>query len=171
MARKARVVRAVTQAQLFKVEGVEELLESIGRVQVGVARELKKVFMKAGLVILEEARRNVDKIPDSAIHPIVKDALKVHIIAGYGSANKANVLIGVVRKKRDYAYKEGAQWVNPYWFEFGTVTRSTGAGANRGRMRETPFFRPAVAAKKTEVRDVLAAGIKETLERMVDKSK
>jgi hypothetical protein len=162
--------RAVTDKQLFKVEGLEDVLAAVGRVKVGTAKELKKVFIRAGMVIATDAQRNVDKIPDSALNASGKQKLKQMIIAAYGDPRKSNAIVGAsaVRARK---LNKGERYMNPYWWEFGTAMRTTKGGAGRGKITATPFFRPAVTANKSKVRDVLAEGILATIEGLADNSK
>ena len=162
--------QAVTRSQLFKVDGLEDVLDAVGRVQKGTAKELKKVFMLAAVVVAQDAQRNVDKIPSSSLNASGKRKLQQMIISAYGEPRKDNVIVGVsaVRARK---LNKGKRFMNPYWWEFGTAVRYTKRGGRRGQIKATPYFRPAVTANKARVRDILASGIFQAIESLADKSK
>jgi hypothetical protein len=97
------------------------------------------------------------------------------IITAYGDRTKPNVIVGTsavrarrIAEARSFTYR---RFMNPYWWEFGTAPRFTKKGARRGQIMATPYFRPAVTANLAKVRDILASGIFETIDALVDRSK
>lgn len=55
------------------------------------------------------------------------------------------------------------------FFENGTKTRKTRKGYNRGQMKTTPFFTPAVNSTKSQVHEALQTNLDESLRRAYNK--
>jgi hypothetical protein len=82
-------------------------------------------------------------------------------VTNAGPENKPNAISKV---SQPAAIRKLGDAPNPYWWEYGTVPRATGKGANRGQIKPTPFFRPAVNQAKGKATEVLVDGLKKLIE-------
>ena len=166
MAKRGRRLSTVTvgrASKLFKIEGTEEILEKITSLRnIARLREIKEVFALASIPVWSQAKRNVATLPAGQR---LKEILDAGVIINKGEERKSNALVGVSQEASMKKLNRKQRFVaNPYWFEFGTAMRKTKQGKSTGAIPATPFFRPAVAAKKAEVRNALEVGILRIIE-------
>ena len=156
----------ITKGGLLKLEGLTEIVSQIEKIientSGGAAgKNLKKVYVKAASVISRQARRNIQALPISGQ---LKQVLSSTVVTNEGPENKSSA-ISKVSQKAGVKRVEGELYVgNPYWWEYGTVPRATSKGANRGQIKPTPFFRPAVNQAKGKAIEVLVDGLKKLIE-------
>lgn len=138
---KQSVTAAARRA--FYIEGIDELNIEIGKLLLdvqgqSVGKDMKDVFIKAAVEVRDEARTNVrDKTGN----------LRRGIFAARGDSNKPSALVGV-----NYAIAPHAHLV-----EFGH------AGPRPAPPH--PYMRPAVAAKKERVKQIMIDGLAEIIRR------
>lgn len=122
-----------------KVEGLDDLAKAVESLKDRVASdEVKNILLAGAWVIRDEAR---------ALVPVRTGLLKENIIATRGKkqSEQLDVLVGV-------RYGKGGGNV-AHIIEFGS-----------SKMEAQPFFRPAVAAKKNEAGEIIAAALKKLIE-------
>lgn len=152
---------AVTKGALGKV-GVEIGIEGIDQIKKAIAAKMdrmtglqaKKVFMRAALILVREARDNVNSITGQ---------LSAAIFAAYGKQDKANVLVGVSiggRGKAPYG------WV----VEHGHVIwkggrKRSGTGKQVGTVKPHPYMAPAIKSARPAMAATIAEGLKELAEK------
>lgn len=166
--RKGSGKALVTKSKLFRVEGMEETLAEITKTMNRVTAErLKKVFVEAAKPIWSEVKRNIAGLD---VSPVMKEMLDSMMMINQGKPKRANVLEGMSqnwgRKQRPGLFSRFGTWsvVNPYWIEFGTRAHDAGWAKPAGGIKPHPFFRPAVTAKRGEVKDVLVRELKRVIE-------
>jgi len=161
----------VSKAKLFRIEGMEETIDEIVRTMNRVtAIRLKHVFAEAAKPIWSQAKTNIAALPVTKhLSPELKEMLGAMMMINKGKPNDPKVLSGMSqdygRKSRPdlFAKTKGrGKWkiANPYWWEFGTRSRS----GPRGSITPSPFFRTAVSAKRGEVKNVLVRELKKVVE-------
>ncbi len=148
---------AVTAGKLDKigveigVEGIADIKKAIAaKLDKMVGQEAKKVFMRAGLVLVREARDNVNSITGQ---------LAAGIFAAYGQSGKPNVIVGVSIGARGRA-PHG--WV----VEHGHILwrggrRRQGGGHQVGVVAPHPYFKNAVKSASPVMGAIIAEGLKE----------
>jgi HK97 gp10 family phage protein len=137
----------VSGAAAFKWEGVPRfkamlgaLAEAIGEDGAGELRgEIKDALMKPAMVIRDEARD---------LAPVRTGNLRDSIYAAKGPEDAPGVIVFVSRKKAPYAV----------FVEKGTSKRGA-----------SPFFRPAVAATRPLIANMIAGDMKKLIEATVEK--
>jgi hypothetical protein len=168
----------VTKSKLFQVEGMDDVIKEISRTMDRVTAErLKAIYVEAAIPIWSQVKRNIAKLYSGP----VQNMLDSMVMITKGKPKKQHVLSGMSQaygiKQMPTRLKKGGQlhrlgnwkvW-NPYWWEFGTKERKIGYrhwkwGWFRGRIKPTPFFRPAVEEKKSEVRDILVRELRRVIE-------
>ncbi len=132
MATRRRSVNALAR-RAFKIEGVEELQAELSKIVNEVTgKEMKDVYVKAAIVVRDEARR---------FAPEVTGALRRGIFAARGDENKSSALVGVNYKIAPHAHL----------VEFGH------AGPHPAPPH--PYMRPAVENKKEAVKQIMTDGL------------
>jgi HK97 gp10 family phage protein len=143
---------------------IADLINAVDGKSAG--REVKKVWMRAALVVRDEARSRAPLIKSDPAHPKKWQApgiLKKAIFAAYGKDTAPNVIVGV-----NYGMAPQAHWI-----EFGTAERQTGDmkgkstgkhAANRGSVPPQPYMRPALAAARAQAIEIMAAGYRDLIE-------
>jgi hypothetical protein len=153
----------ITKGGLLKLEGLTEIVSKMEKIIANTSggeagKKLKKVYVLAAGEVSKQARRNIANLDAS---PDLKKLLTASIVTNAGPENKPNAISKVsqpaAEKKLGYA-------MNPYWWEYGTVPRTTGKGANRGQIKPKPFFIPAVNQAKGKAIEVLVDGLKKLIE-------
>lgn len=126
-----------------RIEGLPELQAKMAKIiDSSSGIEAKHVWMKAALVLRDEARD---------LAPVLKKPKKGHIagllksaiFAAYGDPAKPNVLVGV-----NYRIAPHAHWV-----EFGNA-----------HMPAQPFMRPALTATRSMCVAIIAEGYRKLIE-------
>jgi HK97 gp10 family phage protein len=139
---------AVTpKGKAVRIEGIPELQAKVALIlDRATGNEAKKVWMKAALVLRDEARdlAPVIKIPKPNPRPWqVPGTLKAAIFAAYGDTSKPNVIVGVNYRKAPQAH----------WIEFGT-----------SNIAAQPYMRPALTATRSMMVAMIAEGYKALIE-------
>lgn len=138
--------RAARGASSFS--GIRELQENVARVLDATSgKKIKQVYMDAGTILRDEARRNAPFDPkrESGFH--LRDA----IFVDEGAAEKSNVIVGVQSVLR--GTKKLARAPHAHLMEFGFHQRD--GKFNPGK----PFMRPAITSTKAEIRTALKSGL------------
>lgn len=153
----------ITKGGLLKLEGLGEIVSRMEKIientSGGAAgKKLKKVYVAAASVISAQARRNIQGLEAS---PELKAALTASVVTNEGPEGKPNA---VSKVSQPAALRKLGDAPNPYWFEYGTVPRATGKGANRGQIKPQPFFRPAIEQARGKAIEVLTDGLKKLIE-------
>lgn len=162
---------SVSQKQLLKIEGVEEVQKEIARRlallrhrgqagQVGDA--LKHVYHDAAEPLVNEVKTGIASL---SVERSAKNVLTGQVVRGRGPRRFPNAFVAMYQwavnvKARATA---GGRVPNPYWFEYGTVDRKTKSGKSTGRMKPTPFFRPAITRSREAVKKRLVDGLRRVL--------
>lgn len=158
--------QVVSTKSLLKVEGVAEIVKQLEAIiDQTTGKYLKRVYVRGAALVSDQARANIQNLP---ISEQVKKVLTATVVTNEGPESKPNAISAVSQRaaeRRLSAKQNGIRVPNPFWFEYGTVPRATGTGANRGMMKPTPFFRPAVEAKRAEVKQFLIDELRDILER------
>jgi len=146
MARMAR--NALTRGgKAVRIEGIAELQANIAKILDRAAgKEAKRIWMKAALVLRDEARDLAPVIREPKTHPKpwqVPGTLKAAVFAAYGDASKPNVIVGVNYKKAPQAH----------WIEFGT-----------SKIPAQPYMRPALTATRSMMVAIIAEGYRSLIE-------
>lgn len=127
------------------IVGIQEMRDNIGKVLNRVsATALKDVFYNAGMVLYRELDRVIPG-PSKGNKDFPAGTLRKGLFITRGKPDKANVLVGIGGKKR-------ANYLG-LWLEHGT-----------SKMAPRPFFRPSVLRSKSEMAQIIAGGIKDTLD-------
>jgi HK97 gp10 family phage protein len=127
-----------------KIEGIADLHEKARILQaVGVSPTAKASYVKAGNVLVQQARRNAPYNPRRKRGTHLRDAIFVGTPAQRPS--EPNILAGVNHRKAPHSHL----------VEFGT---SKWAGK--------PFWRPAIAQTKGEVMAIIKAGLLKAIEEI-----
>lgn len=164
--RRADVNRLVGAADLIQIEGLGDVIANIAAlVDRFTVKRLKQVYIEASKPVWSQAKRNIDGLP---VSPELKEVLHAMTMINTAAPDADYVLMGMSQQagiKKLGRTKEGNKRMipNPYWFEFGTANRATSKRAT-GKINATPFFRPALEAKKREVKAVLEQELKKLLE-------
>jgi HK97 gp10 family phage protein len=153
----------ITKGGLLKLEGLGEIVSKMEKIientSGGAAgKKLKKVYVLAAGEVSKQARRNIANLE---VSPELKELLTASIVTNAGPENKPNAISKV---SQPAAEKRLGYAMNPYWWEYGTVPRATGKGANRGQIKPQPFFRPAVEQARGKAIEVLTDGLKKLIE-------
>ena len=156
----------ITKGGLIKLEGlgpiIGKLEKAIANTSGGTAgKKLKKVYVAAASEISKQVRQNIANLDAS---PKLRAALTASVVTNEGPEGKPNAISKVSQQA---AVRKLGDAPNPYWFEYGTVPRATGKGANRGQISETKpgaFFRPAVQQARGKAITVLTDGLKKLIE-------
>lgn len=131
-----------------RLEGLPELHAKIAHILDRAAgNEAKQVWMKAALVLRDEARdlAPIIQIPKPNPRPWqVPGTLKSAIFAAYGDPAKPNVIVGV-----NYAKAPQAHWI-----EYGTSHSAA-----------QPYMRPALTATRSMMVAIIAEGYRGLIER------
>lgn len=152
----------VGKKQLLKVEGMAEIKANIERrINRTMAEGIKDICIDAAKIIWSRAKQNIAALP---LGRPAKAMLDAQVSIMRGKPEQPRVLVGVSQRAglRKIGGARGS-W-SPYWWEFGTQERAVTKahpiyGLKRGKIKPTPFFKPAVSASRTAVRDKLAAGL------------
>lgn len=121
-------------AKAFEIEGLNEILGNVAAVMDGVTgRAVKETYLKAGLVLRDNARR---------LAPRRTGTLRLSIFAARGDENKPNVLVGADHRIAYYAHM----------VEYGTV-----------RQPARPFLRPAISASAPEMKRIIETGLRQII--------
>ena len=153
----------ITKGGLIKLEGMGEIISKMEKIientSGGTAgKKLKKVYVAAASEISKQARRNIQNLEVSAD---LKAALTASVVTNEGPESKPNA---VSKVSQPAAIRKLGDAPNPYWWEYGTVPRATGKGANRGQIKPQPFFIPAVNQARGKAIEVLTDGLKKLIE-------
>lgn len=156
---------AVSKTSLLKVEGLEVLIGKIEKIiantQGGEAgKKLKRVYFDAAALHSNQVRANIQGLDATAR---TKEVLTAMVVTNEGPESKPNAISKMSQAAGIRKLGKGVRVPNPYWFEFGTVPRSTGTGANRGMMKPKPFFRPALQQSRARVIDKLKSGFEKVI--------
>jgi hypothetical protein len=182
----ARLV--IRQKGVAAIAGMNEVLSNIEKIIAATdAGELMTdLFVEASKHIWTQTKRNIASLPVSAD---LKEVLDAETIINRAKRGNPYVLVGMSQqagiKKLGGRHlkmtRGGKRFIpSPYWFEFGTADRATGKsnskgqkffsfGRRTGRIQATPFFRPAVSAAKPLVKQALAKGFPQILEKAIAK--
>lgn len=139
---------AVTLPALKKtgIAGIKEMRDTVGHIiDKTQAEALKGVFREAA-ELLEAALHQNAPGPSRGNKAFPSGTLKAGIFVADGPPRKANVLVGVGRKR-------GAAYLG-IWHEFGTR-----------KMRPNPFFRRSVNQVKPAMAQIIANGIRSAVEK------
>jgi hypothetical protein len=123
-------------------------------------QELKDVYLHAAGIIAKATRENLHTLP---ISPALREVLEATIIVNQGPEDKPNAIVGMIQNAAIKKLGKGRSIPNPAWFEYGTVSRTTGTGANRGLIHPAPVFRPAIERSRDDVTKALVDGIHRVL--------
>jgi hypothetical protein len=148
---------AFTRRDLKNIEGFDQVirkLESI--IDSANAPQLKKVYFKAASHVSDQVRSNIASLNAS---PELKEVLTAAVVTNEGPEHINNAISAMVQPAAVRKLGQDRSIPNPAWFEFGTVSRVTQGGWNRGRITPTPVFRPAIQQAKDKVREELVSGI------------
>lgn len=160
----ARTKSLVSKSTLIRFEGLEGLIgkfeAALDKANGAKGQELKDVYVAAAGVVARQIRSNIHQLPVSA--PL-KQVLEATIIVNAGPEDKPNAIVGMVQNAAIRKLGKGRSIPNPAWFEYGTVARVNGKGANRGMIQPSPVFRPALAQSAKEVTQVLSDGLRRVL--------
>jgi HK97 gp10 family phage protein len=115
------------------IEKIEQMI-SMGQPGKPMYKAAKEVYIKAALVVRDEARRRA---------PVKTGALKKSIFAAHGNENKPNALVGVNYRIAPHAHL----------IEYGSM-----------KNRPYPFFRPGISASANEVKKIIETGLKKIVE-------
>jgi HK97 gp10 family phage protein len=153
----------ITKGGLLKLEGLGEIISKMEKIientSGGAAgKKLKKVYVSAASVISAQARRNIANLE---VSPDLRAALIASVVTNEGPESKPNAISKV---SQPAAIRKLGDAPNPYWWEYGTVPRATGKGANRGQIKPQPFFRPAIEQARGKAIEVLTDGLKKLIE-------
>ncbi len=133
----ATVGKVLTKKQAEWV-GIPEMLKRIDRISKRMATGVKAVYVRAAMVVRDEARDMV---------PVKTGRLKRAIFAGGGTPSKSNALVGVNQN----AKRGGAPYA--HIVEFGS-----------SRQDAHPFMRPAIRAARPLAAQIIAEGLKQAIE-------
>jgi HK97 gp10 family phage protein len=140
-------MRVATTGKAFKWEGVDQMKKmfndlalALGPDGMGTARDqLKDVLLVPAMVIRDEAKD---------LAPVRTGNLRNSIYAAKGPDDKRGVIVGVNGRQAPYGR----------FVERGT-----------SRMPAQPYFRPAMAATRPLVANLIADGLKPLIEGMASK--
>lgn len=152
----------VTQSnRASRIEGLPELLAQVNALKSAASGpQAKAVFAQGGRVLADEMRRR-------AAWRHVREA----VFVTNGRSDQMNVLVGIAYRKAP----------DVFWLEFGTykhdARRPKKARFLRfqidgkwifvkqvANLQPKPFFRPAIAAKRSEIAAIMAEGFRKMIE-------
>ncbi len=148
----------------MRVEGLSDIEQLLKKLPKANQRKIKRGALRAGSrVVVKAQRENIDRIPNERLGQSGKRRFKksVGVVTSKSRRHEASVYVG--------PRYSGVKHIAPdaHLFEFGTEDRFTEAGARRGRIKATPFVRPAWDAEKAEAVDQIR---RELLERTLDEA-
>lgn len=133
---------ATPRAGAVRITGGKELRDELAKlVNEVTGKEMKEVYYQAATILRDEAKRRV---------PVKTGLLKRAIFASKGEERRPNALVGV-----DYRQAPHAHLV-----EFGHGGRSP-AGPK-------PYMRPALEAKRKEIRQAMVDGLSAIVEKYTE---
>ncbi len=157
----------VSKNSLLKIEGLsgvisklEKIIENTSGGQAG-KRLKKEVYIPAAVVVSNQIRLNIANLNASQK---IKDALTASVATNEGKESQPNAIVIVSQPIGARRLGKGVFVPNPYWYEYGTVQRFTGKGANRGKITPQPFFRQAVESSRAKATETLVGGLKKLIE-------
>ncbi len=160
------MARAVSKKALMRFEGMDTVIAKMEKIIANTSggtqgAKLKRVYVEAAAIVSNQARANIASLPNTSAE--LKEVLSAMVVTNEGPESKPNAISAVVQQVGVKKFPD--RFVpNPYWFEYGTVARTTKKGANRGQIQPTPFFRPAIATARGKATEVLVDGLKKLVD-------
>jgi hypothetical protein len=156
---------AVTRGKLLKIEGVDEVLANITKTMSRVkGKEIKAGYVRiAREELASRVHANIDGLP---VSQDVKEVLHAAAVTNAGPEEIPNAVVMISQQAAIKRLgRSGGRIPNPYWWEYGTMSRVTKAGRRTGQITPSPFFRRAVTAS----RGAILAALVKLFQGVVDK--
>lgn len=136
--------------QSFELHGLKELAETLKQLPTAVAEaSLAEAAEAGGRPILNAAQANA---PEDLGN--LKRSLDMKVVV-YPASRVATAIVGPRSREAPHAH----------FTEFGTATRSTKSGANRGATPPRPFLRPAVDQTRQQSINAIGKVLGKSIER------
>jgi hypothetical protein len=136
------------------IDKMEKIIAATSGGQQGA--KLKRVYFNAAAIHSNQVRANIQNLN---VSDTLKETLRLSVVTNEGPEEYPNGISAIRQETMTHQLDQ-----NPYWFEYGTVPRATGKGANRGMVKPTPFFRPAIQQSRTAVLESLTTGLKKLID-------